>query len=176
METNYNDEKLADEQTMETMNRSFNRVKAQTVGKVKTLQTETVDMNNLATNIRQSGQYLDYLQRNNLNQDVSNFISQLQQLNDAELEELIQNYPSLSDFNRQNPNFPECPPRNFQQINRRFLQSELNVINQLFEAYETESRVEARAILSRIIKRRIEALQMLLTQNRNCLRNIWQYF
>ena len=177
MKISFNDEKLADDDAMQNMNANYNKVKAQTFNKVRAMQTETEpNLTELANNIRQSGQYLEFLQRFDMNGDVRNFVNQLQNLNDNELAELTEFYTSLSDFAKQNPNFPECLPRNFQQINRRFLQSELTVIEELFNAYELETRQEVKDVISRIIKRRLQALQMLLVQNRNCLRNIWQYF
>lgn len=163
MSFEFDDEKLADDKSVAQMQANYARVGAQ---RTKVLQTERSepDISEAANGVGRTGTYLGFLQ-DLTSGDDRQYMQRLIEVNDAELQDLRANYDSLRDFDRTNPE-RICRPSSRLVTNRNLARNEIATIRGLFDVYASETRPETRALLERIIRRRLESLNSIfLRQN-----------
>lgn len=152
----FNDEQIADEKSIANMKIKYASLSSQR--DVKVLQTEqSFDKAlEIGQGLQNSDRYLQFM-ADLTSGDAAEFVQELRRLNNLELEELRENFTTLSDIDRLNPRMIYRPYSTY-LLNRQLAQNELKILGDIFELYMRETRPEVRTILERIIRRRIESL------------------
>ncbi len=163
----FDDEKIADEKSIANMKIKYAGLSEKR--KVKVLQESNQQEDSLlslAQDFRLEQKYLTFLSERTSGQ-VQTFFNEMIDVANNELADLIVYYPSLNSTGRVNPTFV-CRPNSICFINRKLADIETSILATLFNLYVSETNTEAKAVLQRIINRRIEALGlMFLNPNLN---------
>ena len=163
----FDDEKIADEKSIANMKIKYAGLSEKR--KVKVLQESNQQEDSLlslAQDFRLEQKYLTFLSERTSGQ-VQTFFNEMIDVANNELADLIVYYPNLNSAGRVNPTFV-CRPNSICFINRKLADIETSILATLFNLYVSETNTEAKAVLQRIINRRIEALGlMFLNPNLN---------
>ncbi len=156
----FDDEKIADEQSIANMKIKYAGLSEKR--KVKVLQEgeqQQSSLLSLAQDFRLEQKYLTFLSERTSGQ-VQTFFNELIDVANNELADLSVYYQDLNNAGRINPTFV-CRPNSICKINRKLADIQTSILATLFNLYTNEVNTEAKAVLQRIINRRIEALGLM---------------
>ena len=156
----FDDEKIADEQSIANMKIKYAGLSEKR--KVKVLQEggqQQSSLLSLAQDFRLEQKYLTFLSERTSGQ-VQTFFNELIDVANNELADLSVYYQDLNNAGRINPTFV-CRPNSICKINRKLADIQTSILATLFNLYTNEVNTDAKAVLQRIINRRIEALGLM---------------
>ena len=155
----FDDEKIADEKSIANMKLKYAGLSETKM--VKSLQENSVIKNNLdiAKKIKRIDKYLAYL-RDITDGDINSYINELKSINNLELQKLKEVYVEL---NETDLDIPEMitRPQNIYELNRNLADSELELLEELFELFLKETKEQNKILLEKMIKRKLKAFKIM---------------
>ena len=155
----YDDTALANEESMCNLQKGYAKMSPVCTASVKTLANEGKLEEGIYSLFSQEIDLLKTLSNYAQNQNIREYLLGLSQKSEAELQKLLQDYPSIDTSLNENPVFYNR--RNSNQNFKNFLHIDLELINKLNKSMQTISSESERTVLGNMLSRHILALDEL---------------
>ena len=153
----FNDEQIADEKSIANMKVKYAGLSENKI--VKSLQENSVIKNNLdiAKKIKRIDKYLSYLS-DITEGDINLYVNEIKSVNNLELQKLKETYTEL---NETDLDIPEMiiRPQNIYELKKNLSDSELELLEELFELFLKETKEQNKVLLEKMIKRKLKAFK-----------------
>ena len=156
---NFDDDKIADEKSIENMKLRFagmkNNLMVKSLENAKSLNS--FDMISLGQGIKKADKLLSFL-FDFSGDELKSFVTELKEVNLLELEKLKNEYDEMKALEEQNPELVERP-NSMHMLEKEITKNEIFVLQKLFTLFAMENKDEMKKVLKQMISRRLDAVE-----------------
>ena len=159
---NFDDDKLASEQSFCNMAQKYSNLNTQNGGVVSVLSDdESLDLTNLALNVERVGDVLKKLSKVGVNNETRQFFSKLYEINKLEIGDIVRIF-ELKDFEKHNPSKGALMPNSVWGLVVKVIIYEAKNIQEMLEAMNKNVSKDKKQWLYNAINRRIDMIELIL--------------